>query len=274
MSAIFTVETGQARFAGERAGEGHPLVFLHAGVADRRMWRPQIAALQRDHPTVAYDRRGFGETTAADEAFAHVEGLREILDRLGLATVSLIGCSQGGRIAIDFTLSHPQRVAALILLAPAVSGAPAPETYPKVVQSRIEALAAAENADDIDRINAIEALLWLDGPASAEGRITGAVRELFLDMNGKALRMPELTRESDPPSALERLADLTPPTLVMNGDLDFPHIRDRCRYLIDTIPQAEGEEIPGTAHLLNLEQPETVNDRLRDFLNRWASTHC
>ena len=80
------------------------LIFLHAGVADRRMWHNQIVKLRDGYHVIAYDRRGFGETIATDEAFSHVEDLREVLDQLGISTVSLIGCSQGGRIAIDIKL--------------------------------------------------------------------------------------------------------------------------------------------------------------------------
>lgn len=267
MTEPFKLKIGQAELAGERSGRGKPLIFLHAGVADKRMWRHQIAELSDSYQAIAYDRRGFGETITADEAFSHVEDLRAVLDQLKIAPVSCIGCSQGGRIAIDFTLAYPQRVTALVLLAPAVSGAPVPETFTPDIQARIAALDEADEADDLERVNAIEANLWLDGPSSPAGRVGGALRDLFLDMNGIALRMPGLTQEIEPAPAYERLADLSLPVLVIWGELDFPHVKECCRYLVDTIPSAGGKEIPGTAHLLNLEQPETINELLRDFLD-------
>lgn len=267
MAGTFRLQIGSAQLAGERSGEGNSLIFLHAGVADRRMWGHQIAELRDGYHVVAYDRRGFGETTSVDEAFSHIEDLREGLDQLGISTVSLVGCSQGGRIAIDFTLAYPQRVKALVLIAPAVSGAPAPEAFPKFTQARMEALDEAEKMNELERVNAIEANLWLDGPASPDGRVGGSLRELFLDMNGIALGIPELTKEIEPSSAYERLAVLSLPTFVIWGELDFPHIKERCQYLVDTIPAAKGKEISGTAHLLNLEQPEVINEILRAFLS-------
>jgi len=266
MTESFIVKIGNAQLAGERSGQGKSLIFLHAGVADKRMWRHQIAALSDSYQAVAYDRRGFGETIATDEAFSHVEDLRAGLDQLEIATVSFVGCSQGGRVAIDFTLAYPQRVTALVVIAPAVSGAPAPETFTPDIQARIAALDEAEEANDLERVNAIEANLWLDGPSSPVGRVGGALRDLFLDMNGIALGMPDLMNEIEPAPAYERLAELSLPVLVIWGDLDFPHVKERCRYLVDTIPSARGKEIPGTAHLLNLEQPEMINELLRDFL--------
>ena len=266
MIEAIKLKVGKAQLAVEQAGQGKALIFLHAGVADKRMWRQQLVDLSADYHVVAYDRRGFGETTTADEAFSHVEDLRDLLDQLGLSSAALVGCSQGGRIAIDFALAYPHRVTGLGLIAPAISGAPEPETFLPDIEARLAALDEAEEANDLARVNLLEANLWLDGPTSPAGRVSGPLRELFLDMNGIALGMPELTQEIEPALAYERLAGLSVPVLVIWGDLDFPHLRERCHHLVDTIPLVRGEEIPGTAHLPNLEQPETINKLLREFL--------
>ncbi len=218
-----------------------------------------MTVLSDQYQTIAYDRRGFGETTTTDEAFSHVEDLRVVLDQLGIAKGALIGCSQGGRIAIDFTLTYPQRVTVFVLIAPDVSGAPDSEAFSPDIQARIDALDEAEEADDLDRINEAEAALWLDGPASPAGRVSGALRDLFLDMNGIALQRPDLLEEIEPPSAYERRSALSLPVLVIWGDLDFPYLKERCQYLVETIPDAQREKIPGTAHLPNLEQPQRIN---------------
>jgi pimeloyl-ACP methyl ester carboxylesterase len=267
MTEVIKIKIGNAQLMVERSGKGKSIVFLHAGVADKRMWHNQIAEFRDDHLVVAYDRRGFGETTSVDEAFSHVEDLREVLDQLEISKVSLVGSSQGGRIAIDFTLAYPQRVTALVLMAPAVSGAPAPKAFPTDIQAQMEALDKAEDANDLARVNSIEADLWLDGPTSISGRVTNAIRNLFLEMNGNALSMPKLTKEIEPISAYNRLSDLLLPALVIWGELDFPHVKERCQYLVDNIPGAKGKEISGTAHLLNLEQPEIINGLLKSFLN-------
>jgi pimeloyl-ACP methyl ester carboxylesterase len=221
MAETVQFEIGAAQLVGERAGAGQTVLFLHAGVADRRMWRAQIAELSDHYQTVAYDRRGFGATRTADEAFSHVEDLRAVLDQLGSSTVALVGCSQGGRIAIDFTLAYPQRVNRLVLIAPAISGAPAPEAFPENIQVRLDALDEAEAANDLERINMLEANLWLDGPASPAGRVAGELRDLFLDMNGIALGMPPLTQELEPAAAYARLSDLRAPVLVIWGNWIF-----------------------------------------------------
>lgn len=266
MQNEFKINIGNAQVAGERSGKGSALVFLHAGVTDRRMWREQIAGLSDDFLCLAYDRRGFGETLSPDESFSQVNDLKEMLDQLNISKTALIGCSQGGRIAIDFTLDYPQQVTALVLIAPAVSGAPAPETFSSEIETLLDALEEAEESEDMEQVNNIEANLWLDGPTSPNGRVSGPARELFLDMNRIALNSPDLEKEIEPPSAYDRLEGLSLPTLVISGDLDFPYIKERCQYIIDNAPNAKGQEISGTAHLPNLEKPETVTELIKKFL--------
>ncbi|WP_299402344.1 alpha/beta hydrolase [Acaryochloris sp. IP29b_bin.148] len=228
MTQPFKLNLGKAQLEGQRAGEGQPVLFLHTGVADQRMWHPQVSELQHRYQTITYDRRGFGKTTSPDEAFSHTEDLRALLDQRAVPTAVLIGCSQGGRISIDLAIADPQRVTALVLFAPAISGAPEPDVYPPEIQERLDALETAEQAGDMEQVNAIEVNLWLDGPMSPLGRVGGEIRDLLFDMNGIALRMPELTQEREPPSAYERLSDLRVPTLVIWGALDFAEIKVAC----------------------------------------------
>ncbi len=274
MPKDFTVASGQTRLAGSESGSedrgGPPLVFLHAGVADRRMWGEQLDTFAASRRVAAYDRRGFGGTRGPAETFSHVDDLLAVIDQLGLEPPVLVGCSQGGRIAIDFALTHPGRAAGLFLVAPAVTGAPSPEDFPPPVEALLELLEEAEEDEDLERTNLLEAWMWLDGPGSEEGRVGGAVRDLFLEMNGTALYAPEPGRETNPaafPAAYARLADLKLPAQLVWGDLDFPHIQQRCVHLVQAMPQALGSVIPGTAHLPNLEQPEAFNRHLKSFLD-------
>lgn len=187
---VVEVASGRATLAVAAAGDGIPVALLHAGVADRRMWRAQAEALAAaGFRAIAYDRRGHGDSLHADEAYSHVRDLVAVLDSTGRRMPAiLVGCSQGGRIAIDAALAHPERVRGLVLVAPAVSGAPEPASFPPAIQAWIDRVDRAEATSDIDRINALEAHAWLDGPLAREGRVGGPVRELFLAMNEIALR--------------------------------------------------------------------------------------
>lgn len=252
---------------GEADGEGHAVIFLHAGVGDRRMWYAQMADLGDRYRVIAYDRRGFGQTEAGNKKFSHSTDLLSIYNHFQLETASLVGCSQGGRIAIDFALAHPAKVTSLVLIATAVSGAPAPDSFPKQAEVLLNELDLAEAmGEGLDRINELEAQMWLDGPLSKPKRVKGDIRELFLDMNGIALNHPDLTNEQEPPSAWERLAEISAPTAVLWGELDFPHLVERSQKMAELMPQASGFEIQDVAHMVNLENPEVVTVLIEEFL--------
>jgi pimeloyl-ACP methyl ester carboxylesterase len=262
------VQSGSARLAVFVRGEGRPVIFLHAGVADSRMWRDQVEAVGAKDLAIAYDRRGFGETMTVDGDFSQTGDLLAVLDGLAPGRPAIVvGCSQGGRIAIDMALAAPERISALVVVAPAISGAPDMD-YPPKAAALGAALEAAEAAHDIDRINELEAQLWLDGPLGAAGRIGGAPRSLFLEMNGIALRAPERGKVIAPPSAYERLGKIAVPTLVVWGDLDFPDLQARCRHLARAIPGAEPAVLAGAAHLPSMECPAATTDLILRFIER------
>ncbi|MGY8677186.1 alpha/beta hydrolase [Bradyrhizobium sp. UFLA05-153] len=262
------VTSGRARLATEIVGGGTAIVFLHANVCDRRMWRDQLNGLGATHKAVAYDRRGFGETQAELEDFSALADLVAVLDATadGKRAV-LVGCSLGGRVALDATLRHPSRVGALVLIAPNVAGAPDP-VYPPEIDKLMAQSRRIEASGDLDRLNAMKARLWLDGPLAPEGRVAGPARDLLLDMNGIALRSAPFGSDIDIQPFFHRLSEVAVPTLVIWGDLDFPYVQERCRHVAATVPDAEGREMPGVAHLPSLERPEEITALIAEFAAR------
>ena len=121
MEVAFAAING-TRFYYEIAGEGRPLVLVHAGIADSRMWNEQFHAFAEQYQVIRYDRRGFGKTTMVAGPYAHQQDLYDLLQFLGIEEACFVGCSQGGKTVIDFTLEHPAMVQALVLVASALSG--------------------------------------------------------------------------------------------------------------------------------------------------------
>jgi len=268
------VRSGSAELCVEDTATGGPaLVCLHAGVTDKRLWAPQLEAFGATHRVVAYDRRGFGETRLPSsrerEPFAHVDDLRAVLDALAIDRAVLMGCSQGGRIALDMTLAHPERVRALVLVANAVTGAPENDApWSPLVQSRIDEYEAAEKRGDQAAVNEIEAQFWLDGPEQPTGRVSGPLRDLFLAMNAIALANGSPGDVIEPSSAWERLEQLRVPTLLIWGSFDFAHLGARLAEVARRIPGAQSVVMDGVAHLPSLERPDEFNRVVQSFLDR------
>lgn len=263
----FSVKVSKATLAGVHMGEGLPVVFLHAGVCDKRMWEAQMAAVAEDGwQAIAYDRRGYGETVSEDAPFNHVDDLEAVLGAHGIHAAVFVGCSMGGGVAIDFALRHPGRVIGLVLIATSVTGAPLAECTE--AEQHIEvAEEAAQERGDLDMINRVDAHAWLDGPRAQSGRVGGAVRELFLDMNALALNKPELTLEEKRPGAWRRVGDIAAPSLLLVGDEDFSAIIERHDYLSEEMPNAFAAVLEGVAHIPSIERPELVNSMLLEFLD-------
>lgn len=261
--------SGSARLAYDDTGEGPPVLLLHAGVTDRRSWSHVVAELSDDHRVLAFDRRGFGETTYQAEPHDPVVDALAVLDDAGVdGPATLVGASMGGRLAIDLTLDHPERVGRLVLIGSACRGAPdkTPDEYPESYREIGHAIDVAEEAGDLDTVNQLEAWLWLDGPTAREHRVSGPVRELFLDMNGRALRAEPAGDEVDRPSAWDRLGEIGVPTLVLIGDLDLEDAADTSEGLAEHIPDAQLEWLEDTAHLPQLEGHPRCLRAIADFL--------
>jgi pimeloyl-ACP methyl ester carboxylesterase len=246
-------------------GNGEPLVLVHAGIADRRMWDGQLQALGERYRVIRYDMRGCGRSEApADLPFSHHEDLRGLLDYLGIERALLTGCSIGARTVIDFALAHPERVRALALVCPSISGFESDEEPPE----EWDELVAADEAGDLEKVSELEVRIWVDGPYRSPDDVDSALRDRVREMNLIALRNePHLGEELQAgPPAVNRLAEIRVPTLVVAGDLDRPEVGARAELLAGSIPVAQMVVMNGTAHVPSIEKPEEFNRVVLEFL--------
>ncbi|QXC62205.1 alpha/beta hydrolase [Aquihabitans sp. G128] len=254
------VPSGSARIAYDAEGAGAPVLLLHAGVTDRRSWRPLVDHLGGGFRTIAYDRRGFGETTYDPEPHREADGALAVLDAEGVGSAAVVGASNGGRRAIDLALAAPDRVDALVLIGAGVSGAPELEVAALApdVQDLVARYEAAEEAGDLDLVNRLEAHAWLDGWTAPEGRVGEPVRARFLEANDIALRSPDPGPEDPVVPAWDRLGEITVPTLVLCGEHDVVAV-PAAEHLAAHIPGARYEVLAGTGHLPHVEgHPEAL----------------
>jgi len=252
----------------EVRGEGPPVVFLHALIADHRMWEREVSLLSHDHRTVRFDLRGFGGSTPATSPFSYVEDLRALLSHLRLHRPYLVGASMGGGIAIDMALDHPELVGGLILAAPGLSGGVNPP-FTKEEEAafleddrRSKEVQQAWRNGQTDRARELLRLLWcpaLEGPALKlfHQMVQQNSAEVFEDRTGRLA-------QSRP--AEGRLSGIRVPTHVLVGDRDNPSSIPFARRIARSIPGARLTEVPGGDHLLNLSQPLAFEKVLRASL--------
>ena len=252
-----------ARIHYERAGEGMPVILLHAGVADHRMWGPQVKAFAKQFDVIAPDMRGFGKSELPPQRWSPVADVLGLVDDLRLKPAHVVGCSIGGGLAIDFALEHPERMSKLVLVGPGISGRNFGEKYPDVFAEA----EAAEKSGDHRAIVEADAHIWLDGPKRRPGYVKDPIRKLFFEMdsNFDSDWASAPIDRLDPPAA-DRLHEITAPTLVVVGDEDAPPVFDAVELLMEKVPHARKAVIHDAAHLPNLEHPDEFNHIVLDFL--------
>jgi 3-oxoadipate enol-lactonase len=250
----------------EVQGDGPPLVFVHAGIADSRMWGPQVAAFAEDYRVVRYDMRGFGRSGLPEGAFYRHEDLRALLDHLDIERAVLIGGSLGGQTALDFALAYPERVRALVLVCAGVTG----YEYDGPPLPEWKAIGQAMRAGKAAEANELYIRLWIDGVGRSPDEVDPYVRTLALAMN-RPIVEKEIAGggegEAAETAAVDRLYEIDAPALVIMSTLDPANSQAISRMLGQEIPGARLAVIEKAGHLPNLEQPADFNRLLRDFLN-------
>jgi 3-oxoadipate enol-lactonase len=242
----------------EQAGSGAPVVLIHGGQMDRRMWDPQFESWSKSYRVVRYDVRGYGRSATATVPYSDVEDLLAVLDALAIPRAHLVGLSLGGRIAIDFTLSHPDRVASLVAVAAGMSGFEfSAGNWPQQLRAAQErgAEAAAE--------------LWLEDPYMAPAMehpdLAPRIRQLVLENAREWLSNPLLPKRLQPPAA-RRLAEIRVPTLVVVGDRDVPDMQKVASQLAAEVKGARKVVVAGSGHIVNLERPSEFDRAVLGFL--------
>ena len=246
-------------------GDGPSVLFLHAGVADSRMWRDQMG--MDGYQTVAYDKRGFGDSAWVAGEYSDTEDAIGILDDLGIDSAVIVGCSMGASTAIRLALEHPRGVKGLVLVGGFPSGW-APDSGWEENPLEGEAVAAQE-AGDLERVVDIDHQMWLVGYGRSNDDVDPSLEALFRDMDripvATAAERETYQRGFEYPVD-DRLEEIDIPTLVIVGEHDEKLLVDAADYLARRLSDQGAVIIDNAAHLPSLEQPEAFNDALTGFL--------
>jgi 3-oxoadipate enol-lactonase len=252
-----------ARIAYDVSGSGPPVLLLHAGIGDRRMWDAQVPAFAEHFTVIRFDARGFGETRKPDAAFAPYADAIGLLDHLEISRAHVVGVSMGSQTAIEAAIAAPERVSALVAVA-ARTGTPVSPAL-RAGWERVDEL---YEAGDIAGAVEYELRMWVDGPDRQPEAVNPEVRERVRDMNAALFTRDDVDGEEVPldPPAAERLAEISAPTLIVYGDKDVMDVRQAAAPLAAAIPGARLAVIPDAAHLPQMERPEVFNEIVLEFL--------
>ena len=246
------------------AGDGEPLVFLHGVGGDAASWAPQIAAFSGAFRAIAWDMPGYGLSRSLDRmTFPALAGsLLELLDRLGLERVHLVGHSMGGMVAQEFAALRPERIAALVLSATSPAfGRPDGDFQKRFVEARIAPLDNGKTMADL----ADEMVTTMMGPAADPGGVAIARRSMA--------GVPEATYRAAIACLVtfdrrDALASYTMPVLVLAGEADSNASAPMMEKMAGRIPDADYVCMKGTGHLGNLENPAAFNAAVGSFLRK------
>lgn len=260
------IEVPGGRLNAASDGDGPPIVLLHAGVVDSRVWEPFVPRLtDAGYRAIRYDARGFGHSVTEDIEFSRVDDLLAVVDAFGVERAALVGNSQGGMIALDFAVSHPDRAAALVQLASGIDGLDVPMSpRDEALEQRYEEIDAA---GDIQALTDFELALWGAG-------VEQPVERLPVELRGFLRPMIEAANEGRPrgrqvpldPPAAERLDRLTMPVLFVHGAFDFSYVETFGRHLEANVPNARLVVMPGVAHLVAAEAPDETARLVLDLI--------
>jgi len=262
------VERGFAEIPGTRlyyetAGAGENVVLIHAFMLDTRTWDDQFASYAQRYRVTRYDVRGFGrsEVPRAGEPYSDSDDLAALLDQRGGGPAHVIGLSMGGRVALDFAVTHSTRVRSLTLIDTVVGGWPWSRQWlvsyaPVLEAARRKDIAAAKQA-------------WLElalfAPLREQPAVAERVRQMVDDYSGWHFVNPDPARALQPPT-VSQLSKVIAPTLVLVGERDVPEFQTIATHVDRGIPGARLETIARAGHLASMEAPQRVDELVLAFL--------
>lgn len=271
MTSVRVDAGGGRSLAAEAAGDGPPAVLIHAGIADMGMWDDVLPALSERHRVIRYDLPGFGQSPLTGDHIDPTADLGAVLDAFGVERAALIGGSLGGRVALEFAVERPERVTALLLVAPGLRGYEFSAFVRRAGEEEDEAFERG------DYEVAAEAMVrtWLIGPRRTEADVDPSVADRLREMSVRSYQLyaEALAEGGEPrnadgpqPPAIERLGEVAVPTLVLVGDADVPDMLEIADRLEAGIPGARKVVWADVAHVPPMERPRDFERLTLDFL--------
>jgi 3-oxoadipate enol-lactonase len=263
-----TLELKDGSLYYETMGEGVPVVFLHGGFGDRRMWNDQFAEFAKYYYVVRYDQRGFGKSQKPTAAYSPVSDLEMLLDHLKIDKAHLVGNSMGGYLAIDFARQKPSRVRSITVVAAGPSGL----EPPKEDTDRMIAVFKIAKDEGLNKATA----MWIQNPmvaVTSKLPKTAPLLKTMIEDNASIFEMRFWPFEQTNPPAVKRLNEIKVSSLIIIGDKDTPAVHAAAEAAATGIAGAKQVTMKDADHLPQMDNPDEFNRILKDFLSTAVQCH-
>jgi 3-oxoadipate enol-lactonase len=232
--------------------DGPPVLLIHAGGMDGRMWHPLVERLEDRYWLIVPDLRGHGTTPLPPTEFSHVDDLLAVLDDLKVERTAVVGCSMGGHVALELATAAPARVNALVLMASSLEI----DDWSEEIRQYWAQESELVEAGNIDGAVELNARIW--------GR-EGETDELVAEMARTSLEHQAGVEAPERELTVD-LASIAVPTLAISGGRDFADFARIADRIAAAVPGAQRAEIADAGHLIPLERPDETAELLVPFL--------
>lgn len=254
------IEVNGGRIFYEAAGNGPAIIMIHDGVLHRETWNSQFTAFAGSHRVIRWDRRGYGRSDSPKAPFSNLDDLLILMNVLKVERATLMGCSSGGLLAIDFTLDHAERVSSLVLVGPIISGF----GFSKHFNMRGDRGKPKTDASVAERIKYwARKDPWITAP---ESKAAKDKMEMLLTANPQNLSGSGRYARGPGRSAMGLLSEIKVPTLIIAGESDIPDVHAHIGVIQASIAGSLRVVLTHSGHLAHLEVPDAFNQVVLEFL--------
>ncbi len=246
-------------------GTGTPVVLLHSGFADHRVFDDQLPSLAADFRVIAPDIRGHGFSANASGPFRWADDLAALLRHLDLGPAVLVGLCMGAAVATDTALEYPELVRAVVVSGAGTSAFEYTDPHLLERQARAAQLLATGDITG-----------WLDqftqgvaGPRRTPDQVAPSVIRRLRELTAHTISKHTPGEQdwyvplADPWSGVPKL-DV--PVLAIHGAADWPGSIAMAERFAQTVPNSRSVTIEGVGHYPNMEKPDRFNEILTEFL--------
>lgn len=269
------VQVNGVKLAYRLAGNGTPVFFVHGEGYSHELWTKQMEAFSKDHLVVSYDRRGHGMSddpiTGYSET-AHAEDLNALLMHFGIREAHFVANSRGGAIIVQFLKLYPQKVRSITFADATIALAPitkdsaffnAPKAMAGPPSTLQQALAGRENAKKSSFTKVAQARPEL-----------AAIQARMADQFSPRVSMDPQRSDSASPMHIgpwnnrdfPDMSQMHQPMLLLVGELTDVFFIEGAKEAHRLWPNTRYHMVPGTDHMLMLEDPDTFNRLVLAFL--------